>query len=379
MNAKVCMIVTDAISFNGLYRGQLEFLNKSGLNLTLVCGGSEENLAMLEERQVGRVVNLGFVRAPAFFFDLYSLIRLLLHLIFNRYDLILYTTPKAILLGAVAARLAMQRIRIVFFQGRVYENMTGWRRVFYKYIDKIAIKLSTNSLFVSPSLRLAYEADGLIGSKGGEVVGAGSCNGVDLARFSVEKASQAKIKQIQDEIDVEDRDLIVLIVGRICYDKGMVELLALAKRLVDLPMVFVLVGGVDQGSELIASQLFEQENIKYVPFTFDIVEYFVLADVHLFLTHREGFGNVAIEAASCGVPTVAFDVVGVKDSVADGVSGVRVPFGDLEAVESILREIVFNKNDWRNQFKEMRDWVRKKFEQETVWNNYLDLYRRYLD
>jgi glycosyltransferase involved in cell wall biosynthesis len=38
--------------------------------------------------------------------------------------------------------------------------------------------------------------------------------------------------------------------------------------------------------------------------------------------HHEGWGTVIMEAASVGTPTVAFDVPGVRDSVADGESGV---------------------------------------------------------
>ena len=36
----LAMIVTDAISFNVLYRGQLEHLRDSGMRLTLFCGQS---------------------------------------------------------------------------------------------------------------------------------------------------------------------------------------------------------------------------------------------------------------------------------------------------------------------------------------------------
>ena len=38
--------------------------------------------------------------------------------------------------------------------------------------------------------------------------------------------------------------------------------------------------------------------------------------------HHEGWGTVVMEAAAAGVPTVGFDVVGVRDSVLDGVTGI---------------------------------------------------------
>ena len=54
----------------------------------------------------------------------------------------------------------------------------------------------------------------------------------------------------------------------------------------------------------------------------------------------EGFGMVAIEAAAHGLPTVAFDVGGVADAVADGVSGRLVRSGDEEAfAAAVLAEL----------------------------------------
>ena len=41
--------------------------------------------------------------------------------------------------------------------------------------------------------------------------------------------------------------------------------------------------------------------------------------------HHEGWGTVVMEAAAAGVPTVAFDVEGVRDSVVAGVTGVLAP------------------------------------------------------
>lgn len=38
--------------------------------------------------------------------------------------------------------------------------------------------------------------------------------------------------------------------------------------------------------------------------------------------HHEGWGTVVMEAAAAGVPTVGYDVEGVRDSIADGLTGI---------------------------------------------------------
>lgn len=49
--------------------------------------------------------------------------------------------------------------------------------------------------------------------------------------------------------------------------------------------------------------------------------------------HHEGWGTVVMEAAATGLPTVGFDVAGVRDSVVDGVTGMLAKDED-ELVES---------------------------------------------
>jgi phosphatidylinositol alpha-1,6-mannosyltransferase len=53
----------------------------------------------------------------------------------------------------------------------------------------------------------------------------------------------------------------------------------------------------------------------------------------------EGFGMVAIEAAACGTPTVAFPVGGVVDAVSEGKNGLLVPEGDYQALADAIVSI----------------------------------------
>ena len=50
----------------------------------------------------------------------------------------------------------------------------------------------------------------------------------------------------------------------------------------------------------------------------------------------EGFGMVAVEAAACGLPTVAFDEGGVADALVPGVTGTLLPSGDYAGMVAAL-------------------------------------------
>ncbi|POM27426.1 Alpha-D-kanosaminyltransferase [Actinomadura rubteroloni] len=65
------------------------------------------------------------------------------------------------------------------------------------------------------------------------------------------------------------------------------------------------------------------------------------ADLHLSASRGEGWGLCVAEAAALGVPTVAYDVDGLRDAVRDGVTGWLAAPGDALAatVERALKEL----------------------------------------
>lgn len=63
------------------------------------------------------------------------------------------------------------------------------------------------------------------------------------------------------------------------------------------------------------------------------------ADLFVVPSREEAFGQTAIEAAACGVPTVAFAVGGLTSSVADGVSGVLVDEVSPAALGAALADL----------------------------------------
>jgi phosphatidylinositol alpha-1,6-mannosyltransferase len=54
----------------------------------------------------------------------------------------------------------------------------------------------------------------------------------------------------------------------------------------------------------------------------------------------EGFGMVAVEAASHGLPTVAFASGGISDAIADGRSGWLVSPGDYSSLADRVKQVL---------------------------------------
>jgi glycosyltransferase involved in cell wall biosynthesis len=83
-----------------------------------------------------------------------------------------------------------------------------------------------------------------------------------------------------------------------------------------------------------------------------------MMDVVAVPSEFEGFGLSAAEAMAAGVPVVASDVDGLREVVEDGVSGILVPFGDVEKMTSSLLAVRFD----AGKAKEMGRRGRKRVE-----------------
>jgi glycosyltransferase involved in cell wall biosynthesis len=61
---------------------------------------------------------------------------------------------------------------------------------------------------------------------------------------------------------------------------------------------------------------------------------------------KEGWGLTVVEANACGLPVVASDRPGLKDSVWDGETGFLVPYGDEEAFARKAIDLIRDKEMW---------------------------------
>jgi glycosyltransferase involved in cell wall biosynthesis len=63
-------------------------------------------------------------------------------------------------------------------------------------------------------------------------------------------------------------------------------------------------------------------------------------------SEKEGWGLTILEANACGVPAVASDVPGLRDSVRHDHTGLLVPHGDVEALAASLGRVLTDDIVW---------------------------------
>jgi len=372
MKKKLCIIVTDAVSFNFLMKGQLEYLsNLDKYEITLISGGDEKQIADLESRNVGKYIYFPFSREIDIKKDIYCVCRLFIFFIFNRFDIVVYSTPKALLLGSISSFMTLQKKRIAIVRGRVYENYSGKKRKFFEVLDKLSLMISSKCIFISKSLQQKFIEEKIVNYKKSRVLLQGSSNGLDLSWVSA-SLDQSETLKLKSKIGYKESDFVAVCIGRVCIDKGVIELEEIFSSFKGFPdFKLVLVGRLeDEEATSIVKKLSGFDNFFYFDQVSDVRCFFKLANLHLFLSHREGFGNVALEAAGFGVPTFAYDVVGVRDSVCDGISGKLFPFRGVELIIKEIKNYIHSRNKLENNFSGSADWAAENFSSIVVWDAY---------
>jgi glycosyltransferase involved in cell wall biosynthesis len=147
---------------------------------------------------------------------------------------------------------------------------------------------------------------------------------------------------------------LVSIVGRINRWKGHDRLLRVARSMRDRPgLHFAIVGApvfrdADYADELRAFVAAEglSERVHFVPWLDDVRVAYAASDVIANCSDDEPFGRTLIEAAACGVPSVAFSSGGTADAIDDGVSGRLVMPGDEAAFAAAIGLYVDDRDLW---------------------------------
>lgn len=214
--------------------------------------------------------------------------------------------------------------------------------------------------------------------------------GLDLSKIKIVNPGVSMPSRLTDESDRArlrsekkwDRRPLLLSVGRLTSRKGLREFVTevLPNIAFQYPDVLLLiVGDVPVNSlhaevqtiesiQAVAVQAGVDRNIEFMGVIRDraqLARIYQAADLHVFPIRDipndpEGFGMVAIEAASYGLATVAYATGGVVDAVADGVSGYLLPPGDGAAFAKTVARLLDQPLPLEpiRAFAEQFDWAR---------------------
>jgi glycosyltransferase involved in cell wall biosynthesis len=139
------------------------------------------------------------------------------------------------------------------------------------------------------------------------------------------------------ELDIEPNSFVIAFSVSSLSDerKGGSLLLEALKDLRRSAVTLVLIGNQDRPIDVDGVQVV---SLGYVHDPEMIAVALCASDVYVGPSTEETLGQVFMEAAILGVPSVGFDQSGVKDAIVDGVTGLRVPCS-VPALRDALRRL----------------------------------------
>ena len=292
-----------------------------------------------------KIVNLPIMRNINIFADLKALFFLILIFQKNKFSLVHSVSPKAGLLCAISALLTCVPNRIHTFTGQVWATKKGFSRYTLKLFDKLIVVLNTNILVDSYSQQKFLISENILSNCASFVLGSGSISGVDTIRFSP-SLSQSKI--IRDSLHIDNSNVVLLFLGRLKREKGVIKLAHAFKEVINKNKnVTLLIVGQDEDDlkkELLMSFNLCMDFVKFIDFTKNPEDYMNAADILILPSYREGFGNVVIESACCGIPSIVSNVYGLNDSIIDGETGLVTSDNSIKSLQDAIVTLVTNKN-----------------------------------
>jgi glycosyltransferase involved in cell wall biosynthesis len=301
--------------------------------------------------------------------------------IFRRehFDLVHSIMPKTGLITMFAGWLTGIPNRIHTFTGQVWANKNGFKRLALKFFDKLVVFFATQILVDSPSQQEFLISEGILKPGQSRVIGNGSICGVNPAKFHPDKKVREKVRK---ELNISESAPLILFVGRLNRDKGMLDLAKAFKKVCEeCPEAILLLVGSEE--DVPYEQIQEicqkfQKQLRRITFTPEPERYMAAADIFCLPSYREGFGQTIIEAGASEVPTAASRIYGVTDAVEDGVTGILFPPGDIELLKKALIELIKNESKRKQIGKAARNRAISLFSSKIITKEIVDLYAKLL-
>ncbi|HMM16031.1 MAG TPA: glycosyltransferase family 4 protein [Petrimonas sp.] len=418
---KLLRLTTSSISLDKLIPGQLRFLSQ----YYDVVGAASDigSLQCVGEREGVRVVDVKMAREISLVQDVKSLLNLIRLIRLEKPIIVHANTPKASLLGMIAAWLCRVPHRIYTVTGLRFEGESGRFRTLLVGMERLTCAFATKVIPEGEGVkkRLIQEK---ITRKPLSVILNGNINGIDTAHFSRSHYPEEVRKALRDELGIGENDFVFVFVGRMTSHKGVNELISAfaevsrsefrvssfedaritnprdeekrkevddtqsAKSLSLRGEVWrgasklLLVGPLEQELDpLLPETLHEIESNKdviSVGYQDDVRPYLAISDALAFPSYREGFPNVVMQAGAMDLPSIVTDINGCNEIIIEGENGVIIPAKDAEALRTAMRQFLDNPDNTEKMASRSRKMIVERYEQQAVWEALLEEYRALL-
>lgn len=336
---RVAQVATSDMSVKLLLAGQIRAMQQAGWDVTAICAPGpwveEARASGIPVREVPMVRRFSPTQ------DMRSFVALIRAFREGGYDVVNTHTPKAGIIGPLAARIAGVPAVIHTVHGFLFhDRMPRRQRLAFAAVERFTAATSHALFFQSREDEATARDRGFLPDDALLYIG----NGIDLARF--EPATAPRRAEVRAAMGWAPGDIVVGMVGRLTYEKGYAELFEAARALLARrgDFRFVIVGPIegDRGDAVRPNEMRGLEatgRVHFLGLRRDVPDLLAGMDLFVLPSYREGIPRALMEACAMGLPVVATDIRGCREVVEDGVSGFLVPVRDGAALAQAIERM----------------------------------------
>lgn len=375
---KLIRITTVPISLDKLLTGQLQFM--SSYYKVIAVSSEKDNLNKLGEKEKVDTFHVEMSRKITPVADLIAVFRLYLFLKREKPLIVHSHTPKAGIVGMMAAKFARVPHRLHTVAGLPLLEAQGAKRKLLDFVEKTTYACATRVYPNSMGLKNIIIDNKYCAIKKLKVIAQGSSNGINTSFFKADLFPIEQIQQLKTELVLTDEHFVFVFVGRLVKDKGINELIEAFETLskTHSKARLLLVGDYEHDLDPLEDKTLEtiksNKAIISVGFQYDVRPYFAISNALVFPSYREGFPNVVMQAGAMELPCIVSDINGCNEIIEQGINGTIIPVKNTKAILDNMVSFIENKNYYNQLQANARKMILSRYDQQVVWEAILEEY-----
>lgn len=372
MRKKICFCTTLGGTLGFVKELSLYLTEHENYDVTWLAGDDERVRNFAQEHAHIRFIPLKMKRGialdgPKVIWQMYRIFKR------EKFDIVQYSTRNAGTYASIAAWMAGIKTRLYCQWGLMFIALKGFKRFLLKLDEQMIVSLSTVVESESFSMYETSIEHGIYSSQKASVIWNGSACGVGIEKYDLSKKNEWR-KEVRQELGISEDARVFGYCGRITRDKGLNELFAGFKKVIEdknrIVDTYLLIIGRYDNAQTIDPKLFawaqSSPYVKFTGYTTNVPKYYSALDVFTSLSYREGFGLVVIEAAAMEVPGIVSDALGQRDTIEHGKTGYLVRTHNVEDVVEAMIYYIDNPEKAKEMGINARKVVEEQYEQKEL-------------
>jgi len=267
----------------------------------------------------------------------------------NGFEIVNTHGPIAAAIGRTAAWLAGCKTIIYTVHGFYFhENMHAFMRIPVVVVEWLLGRITDHFMFVSDEDHRTAIRTRIASTRSRTTT---ITNGVDLAMFPAKDGGTQAASKLREQLGIGKTESVIGIVGRIVREKGYREFLDMAVSVSNNHRTkFLIIGDTlqsdrDQFGKLFRALVMQSglaDRFIFTGHTDQVADYLQILDIFTLPSYREGFPRSILEAMAVGLPVVATNIRGCRESVVNGQTGLLVPPGDSKALADAVEQLLLH-------------------------------------